>query len=149
MSKGGSVNVGRRTFFLSTAGALVAAGSLEPVAGLALAHDDDDDDGERSFRLLPVPEPIPGVLLPGTADVHIFLPGPTDITLPFSGLQLQGLDVDPTTLTDFRGATALAYVIGQAKGSDGVTYGLEVDIRGFEGEYVAGGARHRGAFALV
>ena len=149
MSEAKHVHVGRRCF-LGTAGALVAAGAVKPLAWPVLAHDgddDDDDDGEEdSFRVVPVPEPIAGGPAPG---VHIFLPGPTDITLPFSGLQLQGLDVEPSTITNFRGTFALAYVLGQARGSDGVTYGLEVDIRAYEGEFMAAGARHTGAFTFL
>jgi hypothetical protein len=53
--------------------------------------------------VVPSPEPIPGGLpvgLPPPYDlIHIFLPGPPGVTLPFSGLQLQGLDVEPTTIT--------------------------------------------------
>jgi hypothetical protein len=40
--------------------------------------------------------------------------------------------------------------LGTASGSDGVEYGLEVDIRAFEGRYVAAdGSTNRGAFALI
>jgi hypothetical protein len=82
--------------------------------------------------------------------IHVFIPGPTGVVLPFSGIPLEGLHVEPSVITDFKGATALAFVIGQADGSDGVRYGLEVDIRAMEGEYVAeDGARRSGAFALI
>jgi hypothetical protein len=71
------------------------------------------------------------------------------VTLPFTGITLQGLDVEPTTITDFNGASALAYHVGTARASDGTTYNLETDIRAFEGEYVADGAIRRGSFALI
>jgi hypothetical protein len=72
------------------------------------------------------------------------------VTLPFSGLTLEGFDVEPSTITDFKGASALAYLIGSATGSDGHHYGLEMDIRVFEGRYIAeDGSRQRGAFALI
>jgi hypothetical protein len=44
--------------------------------------------------------------------IHLFLPGPPTVTLPFTGLQLQGLDVEPTTITDFKGETAMAFLSG-------------------------------------
>jgi hypothetical protein len=144
MNQATSTLVGRRRFFLGGAGALVGIGmGATPALALVPAH----DGGSRPPQ--PLPKPIPGGLDPG-ANVHAFVPGPPAITLPFSGLTLQGLDVEPSAITDFRGRTALAYIIGQATGSDGVTYGLEADIRAFEGEYVAaGGAEARGAFAFV
>jgi hypothetical protein len=82
--------------------------------------------------------------------IHIFLPGPPEIELPFSKLRLMGLDVEPSTITDYKGTTALAYVIGTATGSDDVEYGLEADIRAFEGKYVsADGSTNRGMFAMI
>jgi len=70
--------------------------------------------------------------------------------LPFSGGAPQGLNVEPSTITDFRGATAMAYHVGEAKGSDGNTYNLETDIRAMEGKYVAvDGKTRRGSFALI
>jgi hypothetical protein len=149
MSEAKPVHVGRRRFFLGGAGALVAAGAINPLSWPVLADhrdDDDDDDGGDDLRVVPVPEPIAGGPAPG---IHIFLPGPTNITLPFSGLTLQGLDVEPNTITNFRGTAAVAYIIGEALGSDGTTYGLEADVRAYEGVYVAAGARHEGAFVFV
>jgi hypothetical protein len=70
--------------------------------------------------------------------------------LPFTGVELQGLNVEPSTITDFRGTTALAYHIGEARGSDGNTYDLETDIRVMDGRYVAvDGTTRRGTFALI
>ena len=40
------------------------------------------------------------------------------MTLPFSGGQLQGLDVEPTTIRDFTGFSAVAFHVGTATGSD-------------------------------
>jgi hypothetical protein len=135
--------VARRRFFLSGAGAMIGMGAATPALAQLAAHNGESRPPQ------PLPKPIPGGLDPG-ANVHVFVPGPREITLPFSGLTLQGLDVEPSTITDFRGRTALAYIIGQATGSDGVTYGLEADIRAFEGEYAAAnGAMARGAFAFV
>jgi hypothetical protein len=102
-------------------------------------------------RVLPAPKPIPGgIQVPGGPFVHAFVPGPPEITLPFSGLQLQGLDVEPSLITDYRGFTALAYLVGTASGSDGKQYLLEADLRAMEGRYVAeDGSRHRGLFAFI
>jgi hypothetical protein len=82
--------------------------------------------------------------------IHVFPPGPETITLPFTGGTLQGLDVEPSTLTDFHGTTVVAYHVGEARGSDGHTYNLETDMRVMEGKYVAvdGTTRH-GTFALI
>jgi hypothetical protein len=38
-------------------------------------------------RVLPAPKPIPGgIPIPGGPLIHTFLPGPTDVTLPFTAL---------------------------------------------------------------
>ena len=103
-------------------------------------------------RVLPAPKPIPGgIQLPdGGPFIHVFLPGPENVTLPFTGAQLMGLDVEPSVITDYRGFTALAYVAGSATGSDGRQYNLEADMRAMEGAYVAtDGTRHRGLFAFI
>jgi hypothetical protein len=77
----------------------------------------------------------------------VFGAGDPSVTLPFTGTTLQGLDVEPSTITEFDGFTALAYQGGSARASDGRTYNLETDIRAFEGEYVADGAVRHGSFA--
>jgi hypothetical protein len=81
--------------------------------------------------------------------IHVFGPGDPAVTLPFTGITLQGVDIEPSTITDFNGSTAVAYHVGSARGSDGKTYNLETDIRAFDGEYVVDGETHRGSFALV
>jgi hypothetical protein len=98
----------------------------------------------------PLPKPIPGGFPLQGGVIHVFAPGPEGFTLPFSRGQLQGLDVENSVLTDFKGASALAYLVGTATGHDGASYDLETDLRAFEGEYVAAnGQRRRGTFALV
>jgi hypothetical protein len=141
-------HVDRRGFILGSAGALAATGFAGPVAERA------SGSSRRKRRVVPSPEPIPGGLPIGLAPpydlIHIFLPGPPTVTLPFSGSQLQGLDVEPTTITDFDGMTAMAFLTGSARGSDGEERGLEVDLRVSEGTYVtADGSRERGAFAMI
>jgi hypothetical protein len=136
--------VDRRKFLKHAGGVLAAAGAANalawPQASVASA-------AKAQSVPLPQPKPIPGGLAPG---IHVFGPGPPEITLPFSGGPLMGLDVEPTVITDRKGFSALAYHAGQAKGSDGKTYNLETDIRAFQGTYVASnGSKRSGAFALI
>jgi hypothetical protein len=79
--------------------------------------------------------------------IHIWGPGDPAVILPFTGITLQGLDVEPATMTDFNGGSALAFHVGTARASDGRTYNLETDIRAFEGEYVVNGDVHHGVCA--
>jgi hypothetical protein len=102
-------------------------------------------------RVLPAPNPIPGGLeLPDGTVLHVFPPGPPDITLPFTGLTLFGLDVEPSVITDRKGFTAVAFHVGTATGSDGRQYDLETDMRAMAGTYIAeNGTRQRGLFAFI
>jgi hypothetical protein len=78
------------------------------------------------------------------------VPGPPEITLPFTGVQLQGLDVDPSVITDYSGFSAVAFHVGTATGNDGKRFNLETDIRVMDGGYVAAdGSRRRGVFGFV
>jgi hypothetical protein len=142
--------VGRRRLLVGTAGALAGTAFAASLSHPAVAQTQAQGLASRA-RPLPPPKPIPGgIQIPGGPLIHIFLPGPTNTTLPFSGLQLQGLNVEPSTITDFNGATALAYLVGSATGSDGKRYNLEADLRIFEGTYIAEtGARREGTFALI
>jgi hypothetical protein len=139
-------NVGRRRF-LRTAGTATAA-SAASLAWPATSGATGPDVRRR--RVAPAPNPIPGGLeiAPGVV-IHVFAPGDPAVTLPFTGVTLQGLDVEPSTITDFKGSTAVAFHVGSALGSDGRTYNLETDIRAFEGEFVVDDTVWRGAFALV
>ncbi|MPZ17354.1 MAG: hypothetical protein GEV06_05515 [Luteitalea sp.] len=138
----------RRTLFRSAAGTLAAAGAATALAWPRAAS---GNGNHHHHGPAPLPSPIPGGLPVGpTGIIHVFLPGPPTITLPFTGLALQGLDVEPSTITNFRGATALAFLAGAATGSDGKQYNLEVDLRAFEGTYIADdGSTNRAAFALI
>ena len=130
--------VGRRSFLLGTAGTL-AVGLSASLSRPKMS--------EAHAAPLPAPKPILGGFdVPPL--IHEFIPGPEEITLPFTLITLQGLNVEPSTITDFKGVTALAYHVGTATGSDGITYNLETDVRVFEGEYIAeDGTRHEGTFA--
>jgi len=138
--------ISRRALFKygASAGAAATVGPMLP-AMTSAAH------ASGLPRVLPAPKPIPGgIQLPDGSVLHVFPPGPPEVTLPFTGLTLQGLDVEPSVITDYRGFTALAYHAGTATGSDGRQYNLETDMRAMEGTYVAtDGSRQRGLFALI
>jgi hypothetical protein len=139
----------RRGFIHTAAGALTLGPGL---SSSAFAHDDDNHHHTR-----PAPKPLPGGsdlsgfgLVPPYDFIHTFGPGQAGIVLPFTGGALQGLNVEPGTITDFDGTTAVAYHVGEAKGSDGNTYNLETDFRVMDGRYVAvDGTTRRGTFALI
>jgi len=84
----------------------------------------------------PAPQPIPGGLEIGGSLIHTFGPGDPAVTLPFTGATLGGFDVEPGTITDFDGSSAVAYHVGTARGSDGIMYNLETDMRALEGNYI-------------
>jgi hypothetical protein len=132
--------VDRRTILrygAATAAAATIAPALPALASPASAR------GAR--RVLPAPKPIPGGLpLPDGSLIHVFAPGPVGVTLPYTGVQLQGLDVEPSVITDYSGFTALAFHVGTATDGDGTAYNLETDIRVLSGSYVAADGSHRG-----
>src|SRR5881397_2658868 len=70
------------------------------------------------------PVPIPGgtTFFPGAPLLHVFASGPP-------ALGLQGLNVEPNVITDFKGTSALAYLAGSATDSAGNPYDLQCDIR--------------------
>ncbi|TMK77243.1 MAG: hypothetical protein E6G47_11445 [Actinobacteria bacterium] len=91
------------------------------------------------------PVPIPGgfVPFPGAPLIHVFAPGPVD-------LGLMGENVEPSTITNFHGFSALAYVGGTATDADGNTYTMQTDMRVFSGTYVsADGSVLQGTFAFI
>ncbi len=148
----------RRGFIHSVAGATaLALGSR--LSALALTHGDreDEDDDDDRHETEPAPNPIPGGsdlsgfgLGPPYDFIHFFAPGPVGLVLPFTGVALEGLNVEPSTITDFRGSTALAYHVGEVRGSDGHIYNLETDIRAMKGRFVAAdGTTRNGTFALL
>jgi hypothetical protein len=141
----------RRRFLVGGAGVVAGAGLTSALGWPAVAKAVQPKLSalDATRPTLPAPEPIPSVIDPGLP-IHIQIPGPTDTTLLYSQTTLFGLNLERTTVGNFRGATALAYLLGTARGSDGVTYGLEVDVRASEGEYVAAdGSVNRGLFALI
>lgn len=143
-----------RRGFIHTAAGATALAFGSGLSSRVLAHEDDDDEHGEVLR---APKPIPGGtdlsglgLVPPYDFIHFFAPGPEGVVLPFTKVPLEGLNVEPSTITDFDGATALAFVIGEATASDGKTYDLETDIRVMKGRYVAAdGTTRQGTFALI
>ena len=88
------------------------------------------------------PVPIPGGIdLPPL--IHVFAPGPTE-------LGLMGTNVEPSTITNFNGLSAYAVFAGSATDADANAYDAVLDMRVFDGVYVAAdGSRHRGAFGFI
>lgn len=83
-------------------------------------------------------DPIP--VLTGN---RILLPGPT-------ALGFDGLAADPSTIGNFQGLAALAYVKGRVRDVEGRRWLMLNDIRLFQGDYVAAdGLQRRGTFAFV
>lgn len=107
--------------------------------------------GEHHQRAVVPPKPIPGgVTLPNGTPVHVWPAGDPAVRLPFTHSALRGLDVDPSTITDFSGFSGLAYHVGTATGSDGATYNLESHMTVHQGSYVASdGTRRFGTFSFI
>jgi len=92
--------------------------------------------GARAIAADSDPVPIP-------ASSHIFAPGPR-------AQGLMGLQVEPSSITDFQGTVALAYLSGTATDGGGQHYDLAVDLRIMSGDYVAmDGSTRTGAFAFI
>src|SRR5688572_22486053 len=84
--------INRRNLFKygAATGAAATVGAAMPAAH---AH------GHGPPRVSPAPKPIPGgIQIPDGPLIHTFLPGPEDVTLPFTGLTLQGLEVEPSVI---------------------------------------------------
>jgi hypothetical protein len=134
----------RRRFLAGTAGAVAGTSFATALAWPSVA-------GGAKAATLPVPEPIVSVLDPGLP-IHIQLPGPPGLTLLYSQtpVGLFGLNVERTTVGNFKGDLAFGYLLGTATGSDGEQYGVELDVRVFEGMYQpASGPVQSGLFAMI
>jgi hypothetical protein len=58
--------------------------------------------------------------------------------------------VEPSTITDFDGFSAMAYIVGTATDADGNTYTMINDIRVYQGTYVSeDGSVLSGTFAFI
>lgn len=106
---------------------------------------------DQSSPTQPIPRPIPGGIdAPPVGLIHWWLPGPPDAVTPVIGLPGFGLDVDPSTITDFNGYTAYAVVAGESTSSTGATHPTEMDVRVMDGVYLdETGTRREGAYAFL
>lgn len=141
------MSINRRQFLLGAGAATAATAATSVAASPASAH--------AVMHALPTPEPIAGSVPidptdPDAGSIHWFLPGPEGTSTPVIGLPAMGLDVDPSTMTNFKGFNAYAVVAGSADASDGNSYDFEFDVRVMEGLYRgADGVERRGAFAFL
>lgn len=115
----------------------------EPASSLSLSTPDAYQTLGKSRRNN---EPVPiagGLQIPGGPLIHLFLPGPEN-------LGLMGFNIEPSTITNFSGFSAMAYPGGTATDAAGKSYDLAVDLRVYQGECVsAGGSHFNGTFALI
>jgi hypothetical protein len=145
-----------RLLQLSRRHLLAGGGSAAVISALGtvrLAHAASEtlrQSARPTLSPLPAPSPIPGGLeVPDVGLVHGFIPGPESSVTPFAGLPAMGLDIEPSTLTNYQGFTTFAVLSGQTTSSDGQIYNVEFDVRVMAGEYVAeDGSRHRGTFGF-
>ena len=85
-----------------------------------------------------LPDPVP--VIPGAA---IYAPGPRR-------LGFAGLGQDPSSIGNFRGVVALAYLRGKFRDPSGRRVLLNNDIRIMQGDYVAAdGIQRHGTFGFV
>ncbi len=140
----GASAISRRRFVQTAATAAAGVTLARPTVAAARR-------GEHHRSAGVPPKPIPGgVTPPNHAQIHLWPAGDPAVTLPFSHGTLKGFDVDPSTITDFRGFSALAYHAGTATGSDGAPYNLETHMTALRGDYVAtDGTRRFGTFAFI
>ncbi len=124
----------RLTRSILFAGGILLA-SMSPSSALDLEHHD---------RGRAEPRPIPGgAQIPGGPFIHLFLPGPASIGH-------QGIQVEPSVITDFKGFTAVGFLHGRAHDGHGNPLDMDVDIRVFDGEYIAAdGSRNHGTFGFI
>jgi hypothetical protein len=125
----------RRMLAITATAALALGIIVTPGAGAYATTDD--------------PVPIPGGIETGLPPpngpvIHVFAPGPTE-----SGFM--GLDIEPTSITNFDGFTAMAYLNGTAMDAEGNTSAIGLsDMRVFQGTYrTADGSLAHGTFAFI
>ncbi|MEM7326643.1 MAG: hypothetical protein AAF531_26385 [Actinomycetota bacterium] len=109
----------------------------------------------RLLPAVPLPKPVgarvpTGFTAPQPEEIAFTLPGPPGAATPVIGLPAMGLDIDPSSISDFNGFTAFAVVAGEARASDGNLYPFEFDVRAMKGTYVGeDGTEQRGEFAFM
>lgn len=111
---------------------LVALGAVLVGVGAATGGDAD-------------PVPIPGTRTFGNEKVHVFHPGPQSVYPLF-----QGENTEPSTITNFSGFAATAYLFGDARSGDNKDLRLEADVRVLRGYYLGEDGNQRyGSFATI
>jgi len=91
----------------------------------------------------PAARAFDGVMPVPPGGAHIFAPGPR-------ALRLQGPQANPSSVGDFDGTVALAYLKARATGGDGHRFLMVNDMRIMNGDYLAAdGSRHHGSFAFI
>jgi hypothetical protein len=76
--------------------------------------------------------------------VHLFAPGPPP--------NYAGLDVEPSTVTNFKGLSMIAedYTLtAMATGSDGTKFSVGTDMRVFKGKYRTASGEHDATFCFI
>jgi len=87
--------------------------------------------------------PDPTAPVPVLDGIRILSPGPRALGFP-------GLAADPSSIGDFQGVVALAYMRGTVRDETGHSFTIVNDLRIFVGDYVsADGIQRRGAFGFV
>jgi len=143
---GAPLRFGRRRLLVGTGAAAAAAAVVGAVGTIGVAR---PASATALRQAKPVPSPIPGGIdAPPVGFIHWFLPGPEGAVTPFAKIPGFGLDVEPSTITHFKGFTAFAILSGQAEDSDGTVYNVEYDVRVMQGEYIAAGSRQQGVFGF-
>jgi hypothetical protein len=115
----------------ATAGANLRAGSAEALSWSGSSAE-------------PVPVPGTTVFGPGLPPEHVFAPGPPPA--------YAGLNVEPSTITNFKGLSMISedYTLtATAEGSDGTNYLVGTDMRVFRGQYRTPSGDHHATFCFI
>jgi hypothetical protein len=113
---------------------VLALGAIAPASAIASTADPVAIPGGIETRLPPPYGPV----------LHVFAPGPTDTGF-------MGLDVDPSTITNFDGFTAMGHFNGTVTDAAGARFDLGVSgVRVYQGTYLGSdGSSHRGTFVFI
>lgn len=148
-----AAHVSRRRF-IGGVGAAAAVGTAATLGGVApaLASPSHHHHARHVFSNRPAPNAIEQSVEgggPAPFDfIHWLLPGPPGATTQILELPAFGLDVDPSTVGDYRGFTTYAVLAGEATDRRGNNYDVELDVRVMDGEYKVDGHRYFGTFGF-
>ena len=141
--------VDRRSLFKGAAAMAAAATVGGAVAAASPAGAANSVSAGRWIR--PLPKPIPGGFsTPDGSVFHVYVPGPTGVNAPFNGFPLDGIDAEPSLISDFKGDVAFGITKGTATYDNGMAADVETDIRLMQGEYFdVNGDRQYGSFMFL